>query len=108
MDAFEYYRESICVALDECGALSKLTDEEIDEIAQAVVGSAENFSTAFGYEHIPDPRDTEIERLRARHTEEIQRHVRECDRAFLAACRAARVRPDEVFLNEYGYLEYRR
>jgi hypothetical protein len=67
----DYWEETLGQALCEIGAYNKLTSEERKELAQAIASAAEVQGEYFGTNNIPDPRDTEIENLKARHKEEL-------------------------------------
>lgn len=57
----DYWKECISIAADECGL--SLTDEQLECIAGAVEGGYENYGMAFGYDCIPNPLQSENDRL---------------------------------------------
>lgn len=55
----DYWTECIEVAFDEAGI--NATDEQIQCVAGAVEGGAENYGMAFGHDAIPNPRDVDVD-----------------------------------------------
>lgn len=58
----DYWKECISEALDECGI--EATSEQIAHVADAVRVSHENYGMSYGYDAIPNPLRTEIDRLK--------------------------------------------
>lgn len=102
----EYWRESLDIALDEIGALDKLTDEEKDSIAGALCNSAENRSTAFGWSAIPNPENTEISRLK-RALAEAEKDAEKRERLALKALGSKiRLDPGKLSIRDDGRVFY--
>jgi len=57
-----YWEECISIAADECDLL--LTKEQLEYLADAVAGGHENYGMAFGHDCIPNPLQTENDRLK--------------------------------------------
>lgn len=60
----EYWIESVSAALDEIDGISPFTDQNIRDLAESMIISAEQEGMAFGYDAIPDPQTTMIEQLK--------------------------------------------
>ncbi|WP_261534463.1 hypothetical protein [Burkholderia multivorans] len=73
MSMLSYWLESLGYALEEAGAYDALTPEQRKQVAESLVVSAENEGMASGRECIPNPLNSEIERLKAAHRAEIAR-----------------------------------
>ncbi|WP_333998254.1 hypothetical protein [Burkholderia orbicola] len=73
MSKLDYWLESLGYALEEVGAYDALTPEQRKDVAEALVVSAENEGMAMGRDCIPNPMNSEIERLKAAHRAEIER-----------------------------------
>lgn len=83
MSRIKYMQESLELALDSAGAFGLLTDDQIKNIAESLLGSLENESTAMGYDNIPNPLQSQIEALIASHAAEIKERD-ECELAYRA------------------------
>ncbi|MFA8336361.1 hypothetical protein [Burkholderia cenocepacia] len=81
MSMLSYWLESLGYALEEAGAYDALTPDQRKQVAESLVVSAENESTAMGRDCIPNPLNSEIERLKAAHRTEIE-SFRERERIF--------------------------
>ena len=79
MSDFDYWRESIELALDDCGLA--LDEQIINCLAESISISHENYSLAYGYDAIPS--SSEIERKKEKeaykkHLDEIrERHEKD-------------------------------
>ncbi len=74
----DYWKECISEALDEAGLTA--TQEQIDNIAESVQGSHENYSMYMGYECIPNPLKAENEKLTKQIRDEKRKVICEmCD-----------------------------
>ena len=76
MSADSYYTECLAEAfcsIDKWELWKSLSEAEREELGAAIAGAAENYSTYSGMDVISDPRDDEIERLKAAHKQEIAR-----------------------------------
>ena len=58
----DYWKECITEAFEESKIVA--TEEQIDNVASWAEGAHENFSTANGYDCIPNPANTEIAELK--------------------------------------------
>lgn len=82
--ASHYWVESLGQALDDLGI--RLTDEQVMALAEACEGIAEVRSQYTGQDCIPNPLQTEIDRLKRAHAEEltvIQRRGERVERALI-------------------------
>lgn len=68
----DYWLESLELALDSVGAYDALTPEQRKQVAESLVVSAENEGMASGRDCIPNPLNSEIDRLKAAHRAEIE------------------------------------
>lgn len=57
---FDYWKESLETALDEAGAASALTPDQIEQVAGNLEVCAENQGMAFGHDSIPNPLKAEV------------------------------------------------
>lgn len=90
----DYWREALMDSLENVGII--ITFEQADKAADSLVIWAENSSQAFGSDSIPNPHQTEVERLtkelrkaREQHEEQLASHRQ-------AILRAARIDPSKV------------
>lgn len=98
-----YWKEAIGQALCEVGLWDSTTEDQRLELAEAMQGSADNFSTAMGYDVIPNPQDTEIDKLKAR-IREMERSFNDREAAMCkAAARIARVTPADVVFSDGSF-----
>lgn len=67
----EYWIESVSVALDEIDGISPFTDQNIKDLAEDMLISAEQEGMAFGYDAIPNPLTTEITKIKEENAREI-------------------------------------
>ena len=65
----DYWRECVAESFEDAGLVA--TDDQIDTVTSWVEGAHENYGLATGSDFIPDPRDSEIEKLKKVHAEEI-------------------------------------
>ena len=70
MSRTEYWRESLAQALDDIGI--NYNSEQLDELTDYITGIQEVESQALGYDCIPNPLQTEIDKLKQRHKEDIK------------------------------------
>ena len=63
-DILDYWIESVSAALDEIDGISPFTDQNIKDLAENMMISAEQEGMAFGYDAIPNPQQTMIEHLK--------------------------------------------
>ena len=63
----DYWIESVSAALDEIDGISPFTDQNIKDLAENMMISAEQEGMAFGYDAIPNPQQTMIEHLKELH-----------------------------------------
>lgn len=63
MSKFNYWEECLAIAFEEAGI--KATQEQIKEVACCVEGAHDNYSTAMGYDAIPNPAQEELDRLKS-------------------------------------------
>ena len=68
-----YWIESVCDSLEEVGC--KLPIEDITAIAENMIITAEQENLAFGYDAIPNPLQTEIDRVK----DQLQQERDKCD-----------------------------
>lgn len=84
MNSFEYWKECISIAADECGLV--ITDKQLNELADSVQGGYENFDMAFGY-------DVASRNWESDESKELKRIKREQDnrRIWVASTKPCRV-----------------
>lgn len=94
----DYWYECVEGSLNDLGI--KLTEKQIDCIAGDIEVSHENYGMAMGYDAIPNPVNSQIEELKRKHKEEIERlesHIL-CYRKSVAERRNVPV--EDVFLED--------
>lgn len=91
----DYYEETIREAFDDSGIIA--TEEQIENVVGWVKNAAENEYQAHGYECIPNPMESEIDRIRAAHAEEIARLKNEIDAYTNSIARDYRVDGSKVY-----------
>jgi hypothetical protein len=100
MSSVEYWEESLGQALCDVGVWELITKEQRREIAEALASSAENESMCMGWDCIPNPQDTEIDRLKAAHAEE-RRQWEQRDSIYRRdIARSQRVAEQDVFIKD--------
>ena len=67
----EYWIEAVMSALDEIDEISLFTDQNIKDLAESMLISAEQEGMAFGYDVIPNPLSTEITKIKEENAREI-------------------------------------
>lgn len=100
----DYWIETISEAFEDAGIAA--TEEQIQTVAGWVEGAHENYGMAHGYDAIPSPASTEIDRLKKAHEkelEEMQRQV-DCYRKSVAFRRG--VKMSDVYLDSQGNVMY--
>jgi hypothetical protein len=92
-----YWKECIEESFEDAGI--EATDQQIDTVVSWIEGARENESMATGSEFIPNPLETEIDRLKSDHAKEIERmEVREfCYKKSVADRNS--VSPQDVYLD---------
>lgn len=68
-----YWKETVVAALEEVKKLTLFTTQDIELMADICQGSAENQSTMFGEDCIPNPLEIEINNLKQKHIIEKQK-----------------------------------
>lgn len=68
----DYWLEALEIALDDEGLLDAIPKKARENIAGSLEISHENYGMAHGHDAIPNPRDADIERLKAAHKREIE------------------------------------
>jgi hypothetical protein len=75
----KYWEEAFCAALEDAG-LPLPTDQQIKQAASVLEGAHENYGMAHGYDCIPNPVQTENDRLSKLLKDEREKvHCRECN-----------------------------
>lgn len=74
MSADSFYTDVLAEAfcrIDKWDLWNSLTEAEQKELGADVAGNAENYGTYSGQDCIPDPREAEIDRLKAQHKRDL-------------------------------------
>jgi len=102
----DYWAECVNEAFEDAGITA--TKEQTDTVISWVEGAHENYGMSHGHDCIPDPRDTELDNLKAAHKKEVERlENRElCYQKSVAQRRNVPV--GDVYLDDYGTVRYDR
>lgn len=107
MNTHDYYSETIADAVIECG-LPALSPEHLKYITEAVIGSVENESLAFGRDAIPNPLSSEIGELRKKLDSE-RREKEERERILKKEIAQRFGRPEDISVSiEHGGVRVER
>jgi len=68
-----YWIEAVDSALEDIGKQNILSNNDIKRLAESLIISSEQQSMAFGYEHIPNPLQSEIEKIKLEYETKIKR-----------------------------------
>jgi hypothetical protein len=102
-----YWLESLGYALEEAGAYDALTPDQRKRVAESLVVSAENEGMAMGRDCIPNPLNSEIERLKAAHRADIER-FEERERIFCRdIARSQKVEARRIGINNGSVVIYK-
>ena len=66
-----YWIEAVESALDDVGKIALFSKEDIKTLAETLQISSEQKSMAFGYEHIPNPLESEIQKIKSQYENKI-------------------------------------
>lgn len=101
----EYWKMCIEEALCEAGLVA--TEEQIKTITDWVDGAHENFSTATGSEHIPNPANYEIEKLKGKIKKLEHDHERQLNGIAKGVAHRRNVNVTDVSIDVDGHVTYR-
>jgi hypothetical protein len=102
-----YWLESLGYALEEAGVYDALTPDQRKQVAESLVVSAENEGMAMGRDCIPNPLNSEIERLKAAHRADIER-FEERERIFCRdIARSQKVEARRIGINNGSVVIYK-
>ena len=99
----DYWKECVSEAFEDAGL--EATDEQIGIVTSWVEGAHENYSLATGQEMIPNPLQSEIERIRGDHRREVEALTKEIDIYKSSVAERRRVSPTDVY-TEDGQVYY--
>lgn len=71
-NVLNYWIEAVESALEEIDKLSYFSNKEIKTLAETLCISSEQQSLAFGYEHIPNPLEAEIIKIKSEYNHKIE------------------------------------
>ena len=100
----DYWKECIEIAFEEAGITA--TDEQIDQVAGSVEGGHENYGMARGYDAIPNPRDSEVERLKNKIKKMEEAHERQLSGVIAGVARRRNIHPSQVYIEDDGRVKY--
>jgi hypothetical protein len=101
----EYWGICIEEAFSECGILA--TEEQIKTVVEWVDGAHENYGTATGSEHIPNPMSTEVEELKAKIKKLEVLHYRQLDGIAKGVAKRRGVSASNVSIDDDGLVTYK-
>lgn len=96
----KYYEDTVREAFDDANIIA--TEEQIDTVISWVVNASENYGLATGRDCIPNPKNSEIEALKALHKKEIERLENRDLQYRQSVAKRHGVDANQVYLDEYG------
>lgn len=102
----DYWEECITEAFEDAGI--EATKEQIDTVVAWVDGAHENYGMAFGHDAIPNPMQTEVEKLKA-HIKKLEESHERCIFGIKKGVAQRRnVAPQDVHIADDGHVTYDR
>lgn len=101
----EYWKICIEEAFSECEILA--TEDQIKTVVEWVDGAYENYGTATGSEHIPNPMSTEVDELKAKIKSLEAAHERQLDGVAKGVAHRRGVNVNDVSIDIYGFVTYK-
>jgi hypothetical protein len=100
----DYWEECITEAFDDAGI--EATKEQIDTVTSWVDGAHENYGMAFGHDCIPNPMESEVEKLKA-HIKMIENaHDNMIFGIKKGVAKRRNVSPQDVHIDDSGHVTY--
>lgn len=99
-----YWNECISEAFEDAGI--NATDDQIYTVADWVEGAHENFSMAHGYDAIPNPMISEVDKLKKRIKELEDHHNMQLDGIRKGVARRRNVNMHDVYIDDQGHVTY--
>lgn len=101
----EYWND--CIEEAFCDAGITATKEQISTVAWWVDGAHENYGTATGSEHIPNPMSSEVDELKRKIVSLNDAHERQLNGISKGVAQRRNVSANDVSIDEDGLVTYR-
>lgn len=101
----EYW--TICIEEAFCEAEITATDDQIKTVAEWAAGANENYGTATGSEHIPNPMSSEVDELKAKIKRLESEHERQLDGIAKGVAHRRNVSVSDVSIDTDGHVTYK-
>lgn len=102
----DYWDECIAEAFEDAGI--EATADQIETVAGWVEGAHENYGMAHGYDAIPNPLSSEVEKLRRQIKELESQHKHQLYGIKKGVAIRRRVSPHDVHIDDDGDVTYDR
>ena len=100
----DYWKECIEEAFEGAGIAA--TKEQVDSVAGWAEGAHDNYGMANGYDAIPSPIDTEVEKLKEEINRINERHQIQLDGICKGVARRRNVDAGSVYIDDSGSVTY--
>ncbi len=101
----EYWQVCIEEAFSECEIMA--TEEQIKAVVEWVDGAHENYGTATGSEHIPNPANSEIKELQRKIKSLEQQHEKQINGVLNGVAKRRNTDVSNVDIDTDGLITYR-
>ena len=104
VNTMDYWKECIAEAFDDVGI--EASKEQIDTVAEWIAGAHENYGMAFGHDCIPNPMESEVEKLKT-HIKKIEEaHENRIIGIKKGVAQRRKVSPYNVHIDDDGNVTY--